>query len=45
LIENLRAAAEALSLGNPEPFAALFADDAEWRGVTTGHLWWKRAPS
>jgi ketosteroid isomerase-like protein len=44
MIDQLRAAAEALNQGNPEPFASLFADDAEWRGVPNGHLWWKRTP-
>jgi ketosteroid isomerase-like protein len=45
MIEKLRAAAEALNQGDPEPFVSLFADDAEWRGVSVGHLWWKRVPS
>jgi ketosteroid isomerase-like protein len=45
VIENLRAAADALSRGDPGPFAALFADDADWRGVSNGHFWWKRTPS
>ena len=45
VIDELRAAADALSAGDPVPFAALFADDAEWRGVASGHLWWKRTPS
>jgi hypothetical protein len=45
VIDSLRAAAEALNDGDPEPFASLFAADAEWRGVSRGHLWWKRAPS
>jgi ketosteroid isomerase-like protein len=45
MIEALRTAAEALQRGDPEPFAALLADDAEWRGVASGHLWWKHAPS
>jgi ketosteroid isomerase-like protein len=45
VIEQLRAAAEALGRGDPEPFASLFALDAEWRGVSAGHLWWKRTPS
>ncbi len=45
MIEKLRAAAEALSRGDVDPFASLFAEDAEWRGVTSGHLWWKHAPS
>jgi ketosteroid isomerase-like protein len=45
LIERLRAAAEALSQGDSDPFASLFAEDAEWRGVPHGHLWRKRTPS
>jgi hypothetical protein len=45
VIEELRAAAAALEAGDPGPFAALFADDAEWRGVSHGSLWWKRTPS
>jgi ketosteroid isomerase-like protein len=44
VIDELRAAAEALNRGDPEPFAALFADDAEWRGVEHGRLWWKDRP-
>jgi hypothetical protein len=45
MIEELRAAAEALSQGDPEPFVSLLADDVEWRGVSVGHLWWKQVPS
>jgi ketosteroid isomerase-like protein len=45
VIDQLRAAAEALNHGDPAPFASLFADDAEWRGVARGHLWWKHTPS
>ncbi|HZS25570.1 MAG TPA: hypothetical protein VFA30_11370 [Gaiellaceae bacterium] len=45
LIEQLHAAAEALEAGDPEPFVALIADDAEWRGVPHGRLWWKQTPS
>ena len=45
MIDQLRAAAEALNRGDPEPFASLFAEGAEWRGVSHGHLWWKRTPS
>ena len=45
MIDQLRAAADALNQGDADPFAALFAEDAEWRGVTRGHLWWKHAPS
>lgn len=45
MIDQLRAAADALSRGDAEPFASLFAPDAEWRGVSHGHLWWKQTPS
>jgi ketosteroid isomerase-like protein len=45
MIEQLRLAADALNGGDPEPFAALMADDSEWRGVPFGHLWWKRTPA
>lgn len=45
MIDQLRAAADALNEGNPEPFAALIADDSEWRGVSRGHLWWKQTPA
>ena len=45
VIDQLRAAAEALGHGDPEPFASLFAEDAEWRGPSRGHLWWKHTPS
>jgi ketosteroid isomerase-like protein len=45
VIDQLLAAAEALNRGDPNPLADLFADDAEWRGVSDGHLWWKRTPS
>ena len=45
MIDRLRAAAEALNRGDPEPFVALIADDSEWRGVAHGSLWWKQAPS
>jgi hypothetical protein len=45
LIVQLRAAADALSQGDPTPFASMLADDAEWRGVAQGWLWWKHTPS
>ncbi len=45
MIDQLRAAAEALNGGDPGPFAALLAPEAEWRGVPFGHLWWKQTPS
>lgn len=45
MIDQLRAAAEAIDRGDPEPFASLFAEDAEWRGVPRGFLLWKHTPS
>jgi ketosteroid isomerase-like protein len=45
VVDELRTAAEALNRGDPEPFVALMADDCEWRGISRGHLWWKRTPS
>ena len=45
VIERLRGAADALTAGDPEPFASLFAENAEWRGISHGHLWWKQTPS
>ena len=45
MVEDLQAAAEALNRGGPEPFTALLADDSEWRGVSSGHLWWKHTPA
>jgi ketosteroid isomerase-like protein len=45
VIDELRAAAEALNRGDPAPFASLFAEGAEWRGISHGHLWWKRTPA
>ena len=44
MIDQLRAAVDALDQGDPEPFAALIAEDNEWRGVTQGFLWWKQVP-
>jgi hypothetical protein len=45
VIDQLEAAVEALNQGDAGPFASLFADDAEWRGVSRGHLWWRDTPS
>ena len=45
MIDELRAAAEALNQGDPEPFAALIAEDSEWRGVSHAHLWWNQTPA
>jgi hypothetical protein len=43
VIDKLRAAAHAINMGDPHPFASLLADDSEWRGVWYGLLWWKYA--
>jgi len=45
MIDRLRVAVKALNEGDPEPLASLVAEDAEWRGVSRGHLWWRNAPS
>jgi hypothetical protein len=45
MLDALRTAAIAQNDGDPEPLVALFAPEAEWRGVARGHLWWKRTPS
>lgn len=45
VIEELRAAVDALNDGDIEPFVALIDENSEWRGITCGHLWWKHAPS
>ena len=45
MIDRLRTAVEALNAGDAGPFAALFADDAEWRSVSNGFLWWRHTPS
>ncbi|HEY2374314.1 MAG TPA: hypothetical protein VGH82_17470 [Gaiellaceae bacterium] len=45
MVDQLRAAVDALNDGDAAPFASLFANDAEWRGVSHGHLWWRQTPS
>ena len=45
VIDELRAAVDALNDGDVEPFIALMDENSEWRGITRGHLWWKHAPS
>ena len=45
MIDQLRAATDSLNEWNPEPFAPLLTDDAEWGGVSHGHLWWKHTPA
>ena len=45
MIDRLRAAADALNQGDPEPFASLISEENEWRGVSHGHLWWKSTPT
>jgi hypothetical protein len=45
MIEQLRAAAEALNRGDPEPFVLLIAEENEWRDISRRHLWWKQTPT
>jgi ketosteroid isomerase-like protein len=45
MIDELRAAVEALNRGDVEPFVSLMAPEMEWRGIPYGHLWWKHTPS
>ncbi len=45
VLDQLRAAAEALDRDDPGPFTDLIAEECEWRGVPHGHLWWKHTPS
>jgi hypothetical protein len=45
VIDELRAAVDALNDGDVGPFIALLDDECEWRAVPHGHLWWKNTPS
>jgi len=45
MIKQLRMAADALNRGDSRPFASLFADESQWRGVSGGLLWWKHTPA
>jgi len=45
VIDQLRAAVRALDEGDPNPLASLFAEDAEWRGISHGFLLWRYTPS
>lgn len=45
VIGKLRVAVEALNRGDVEPFVALVDESSEWRGVASGHMWWKEQPS
>ena len=43
--ERIQAAFDAAVGGDVEPLVEMFDQELEWRGVTTGHLWWRRTPS
>jgi ketosteroid isomerase-like protein len=45
MIDQLRAAANALDRGDVEPFVALLDPNVDWRGRSRGFLWWKHSPS
>ena len=43
--EAVRAAYGAAVSVNVEPLVSMLDPALEWRGVSRGHLWWKRTPS
>ncbi len=43
--ERIQAAFDAAVGEDVEPLVDLLDESLEWRGVTTGHLWWRRTPS
>jgi len=45
VLDAIRAAADALNRGDPEPFVALVADDCEWRGIAEAGSPEEEAPS
>lgn len=45
MIDELRAAVDALNRGDPEPFVSLIDVHSQWRGVSHGRLWWKHSPA
>ena len=45
MLDELRAAVDALHRGDVEPFVGLIGENSEWRGLVSGHLWWKQQPS
>jgi ketosteroid isomerase-like protein len=44
-VERIREAAEAYNRGDVEPLVAMLDEDVDWRGPTSGHLWWRHTPS
>jgi hypothetical protein len=43
--DTIAAAYGAAVSGNVEPLASMLDPALEWRGVSRGHLWWRRTPS
>jgi len=43
--EQLQRAFDSAVTGDVEPLVSLMDSDMEWRGITSGRLWWKRTPS
>lgn len=43
--ERTQAAFDAAIAGDVEPLVSLLDPALEWRGVPSGHLWWRRTPS
>jgi len=44
-LDIVRRAYEAANDGDVGELAELFDPDTVWRGVESGHLWWRSAPS
>jgi ketosteroid isomerase-like protein len=42
---QVQSAFDAAVAGDVEPLVSLFDSSLEWRGVSFGHLWWRRTPS
>lgn len=40
-----QAAFDAAIGGDVEPLVSMFDPSLEWRGVTSGHFWWRTTPS
>ena len=44
ILPGMVEAVAALNRGDVEAVAALMDDDVDWRGPSTGHLWWRHTP-
>ncbi|MFN2503451.1 MAG: hypothetical protein ABR540_04330 [Acidimicrobiales bacterium] len=44
-VDRIQAAFDAAVGGDVEPLVELLDASLEWRGMTTGHLWWRHTPN